>query len=103
MRHRNGTLQDRNIFVANRQIITVVCYHKLQSQWDKPKVVPRFLPPQLRQVIAIYLVYIQPFRKYLTLQVLQSNYTDCGLMHRVRRRQTSLQGCSGERQQKGLG
>jgi hypothetical protein len=76
MRHRNGTLQDRNIFVADGQIMTVVRYHKSQSQWDKPKVVPRFLPPQLGQVVAIYLVYIQPFREYLTLQVLQGNYTD---------------------------
>jgi hypothetical protein len=76
MRHCNSTLQDRNIFVANRQIITVVCYYKLQLQWDKPKVVLRFLLLQLRQVIAIYLVYIQLFCKYLTLQVLQSNYTD---------------------------
>jgi hypothetical protein len=61
MRYCNGTLQDCNIFVADRQIITVVRYYKLQSQWDKPKVVLRFLLPQLRQVIALYLVYIQPF------------------------------------------
>jgi hypothetical protein len=32
MRHRNGSLQDRNIFVANRQIMTVSRYHKSQSQ-----------------------------------------------------------------------
>jgi hypothetical protein len=47
MRHRNGSLQDRNIFVADGQIMTVSRYHKSQSQWDKPKIVPRFLPPQL--------------------------------------------------------
>jgi superfamily II DNA or RNA helicase len=76
MRHRNGALQDRNIFVVDGQIMTVVRYHKSQSQWDKPKVVPRFLPPQLGQVMAIYLVYIQPFREYLRLQVLEGNYTD---------------------------
>jgi hypothetical protein len=27
-------------------------------------------------VIAVYLVYVQPFRGYLTLQVLEGNYTD---------------------------
>jgi hypothetical protein len=32
MRHCNGLLQDRNIFVVDRQVITVVCYHKSQSQ-----------------------------------------------------------------------
>jgi hypothetical protein len=44
MRHRNGVLQDRNVFVVDGQVMTVVRYHKSQSQWDKPKVVPRFLP-----------------------------------------------------------
>ncbi|KAF1359100.1 hypothetical protein EJ07DRAFT_122194, partial [Lizonia empirigonia] len=67
IRHRNGMLQDRNMFVADGQIMTVVRYHKSQSQWDKPKMVPRFLPPQLGQVMTLYLVYIQPFREYLTL------------------------------------
>jgi superfamily II DNA helicase RecQ len=75
-RHRNGSLQDRNIFVIDGQIMTVSRYHKSQSQWDKPKVVPRFLPPQLGKVMAIYLVYVQPFREYLTLQVMGGNYTD---------------------------
>jgi hypothetical protein len=32
IQHRNRALQDRNIFVADRQIITVVRYHKSQSQ-----------------------------------------------------------------------
>lgn len=32
MRHRNGLLQDRNIFVIDRQVITVVRYHKSQLQ-----------------------------------------------------------------------
>jgi hypothetical protein len=36
---------------------------------------PRFLPPQLRQAIAVYLVYLQPFREYLTLQVLRGSYS----------------------------
>lgn len=76
IRHRNGMLQDRNIFVVDGQIMTVVRYHKSQSQWDKPKIVPRFLPPQLGQIMALYLAYIQPFREYLTLQVLGSGYSD---------------------------
>ncbi|KAH8701432.1 hypothetical protein GQ44DRAFT_717592 [Phaeosphaeriaceae sp. PMI808] len=68
IRHRNGVLQDRNLVVASGHIMTIVRYYKSQSQWDKPKVIPRFLPPQLGQVMAVYLVYIQPFREYLTLQ-----------------------------------
>jgi hypothetical protein len=76
IRHRNGVLQDRNVFVIDGHIMTVVRYHKSQSQWDKPKVVPRFLPPRLGQVMALYLVYIQPFKEYLTLQVLGGGYSD---------------------------
>jgi hypothetical protein len=32
MQHRNRLLQDRNIFVVDRQVMTVVCYYKSQSQ-----------------------------------------------------------------------
>ncbi|KAF1922768.1 uncharacterized protein M421DRAFT_10224, partial [Didymella exigua CBS 183.55] len=76
MRHRNGLLQDRNIFVMDGQVMMVVCYHKSQSQWDKPKVVPRFLPPRLGQVMVLYLAYLQPFREYLTVQVLGGSFSD---------------------------
>jgi hypothetical protein len=76
MRHRNGLLQDRNIFVMDGQVMTVVRYHKSQSQWDKPKVVPRFLPPRLGQVMVIYLAYLQPFQEYLTVQVLGGSFSD---------------------------
>ncbi|CAO2655088.1 Nn.00g101520.m01.CDS01, partial [Neocucurbitaria sp. VM-36] len=76
IRHRNGLLQDRNIFVVDGQIMMVVRYHKSQSQWDKPKIVPRFLPPRLGQVMAVYLAYVQPFYEYLTVQVLGGHLND---------------------------
>jgi superfamily II DNA helicase RecQ len=76
MRHRNGVLQDRNIFVVDGQLMTVVRYHKSQSQWDKPKVVPRFLPWRLGQVFAVYLAYLQPFQEYLRVQVLGGGFSD---------------------------
>lgn len=76
MRHRNGVLQDRNIFVMDGQVMTVVRYHKSQSQWDKPKVVPRFLPWRLGQVMATHLAYLQPFAEYLTVQVLGGAFSD---------------------------
>jgi hypothetical protein len=37
---------------------------------------PRFLLLQLGQVIAVYLVYVQLFCKYLALQVLGGSYSD---------------------------
>jgi superfamily II DNA helicase RecQ len=76
MRHRNGVLQDRNVFVVDGQVMTVARYHKSQSQWDKPKVVPRFLPWRLGQVVAVYLAYIQPFQEYLRVQVLGGGFSD---------------------------
>ncbi|KAI1668018.1 hypothetical protein L13192_07154 [Pyrenophora tritici-repentis] len=76
IRHRNGLLQDRNIFVVDGAVMTVVRYHKSQSQWDKPKIVPRFLPPRLGQVMAVYLTYLQPFREYLAVQVLGGSLSD---------------------------
>ncbi|KAI9882030.1 MAG: hypothetical protein M1823_006233, partial [Watsoniomyces obsoletus] len=76
MRHRNSVLQDRNIFVMDGQVMTVVRYHKSQSQWDKPKVVPRFLPPRLGQVMVVYLTYLQPFQEYLRVDVLGGGFSD---------------------------
>jgi len=76
MRHRNGLLQDRNVFVVDGAVMTVVRYHKSQSQWDKPKVVPRFLPPRLGQVMVLYLGYLQPFREYLVVTVLGGGLDD---------------------------
>ena len=76
MRYRNGVLQDRNVFVMDGQVMTVVRYHKSQSQWDKPKVGPRFLPWRLGQVMVVYLAYLQPFREYLTVQVLGGAFSD---------------------------
>jgi hypothetical protein len=58
-------------------VMTVVCYHKSQLQWDKLKVVPRFLPLKLGQIMALYLSYLQLFQEYLVVQVLGgslSNY-----------------------------
>ncbi|KIV98766.1 uncharacterized protein PV09_09464 [Verruconis gallopava] len=76
MRHVNGILQDRNIFVVDGQVMTVVRYHKSQSQWDRLKVVPRFLPWRLGQLMAVYLAYLQPFHEYLIVQCLGGGFHD---------------------------
>ncbi|KAL6161913.1 hypothetical protein ACJQWK_11994 [Exserohilum turcicum] len=76
MRHCNGLLQDRNIFIIDGTVMTVVRYHKSQSQWDKPKVVPRFLPPRVGQIMALYLSYLQPFREFLVVSVLNGGLDD---------------------------
>jgi hypothetical protein len=76
IRHRNELLQDRNIFIVDGAVMTVVRYHKSQSQWDRPKVVRRFLPPHLGQIMALYLSYLQPLREYLVVHVLGGGLSD---------------------------
>ena len=76
MRHRNGLLQDRNLFVIAGTLVSVIRYYKSQSQYDAPKIVPRFLLPRLGQVMALYLSYLQPFKEYLVVQVLGGGLHD---------------------------
>ncbi|GAB7357797.1 hypothetical protein MBLNU459_g0613t1 [Dothideomycetes sp. NU459] len=68
VRFRNGFLQDRNIFVIHGSMVTITRYHKSQSQYDTPKVIPRFLPWRVGQILAVYLSYIQPFQELLAVQ-----------------------------------
>lgn len=76
LRHRNGLLQDRNVFVMDGQVVLVTRYHKSQSQWDKPKVVPRFLPWRVGQLMALYLAYVQPLAELLRVQALRGSWSD---------------------------
>jgi hypothetical protein len=76
MRHRNGLLQDRNLYVIAATMVSVIRYYKSQSQYDALKVVPRFLPPRLGQIMALYLSYLQPFKEYLVVQVLGGGVHD---------------------------
>lgn len=75
-RHRNGFLQDRNVFVMDGQVVFVSRYHKTQSLWDKPRVIPRFLPWRVGQLIGIYLIYICELRTHLSREVLGSAQDD---------------------------
>lgn len=76
IRFRNGFLQDRNGFVIQGQMVIVTRYHKSQSQFDKPKVIPRFLPWKVGQLLAVYLIYVQPVQEYLSEQVRGFGFSD---------------------------
>jgi hypothetical protein len=69
MRFRNGCLQDRNSFVLDGMMMLVNRYYKSQSQWDVPKAVPSFLPWRAGQLMALYLIYVQPFAARLSVAV----------------------------------
>ena len=76
MRYRNGYLQDRNIYILFGIIMSVTRYHKSQSQWDAPKVVPRFPPWRVGQLMTVYLAYVRPLEDYLTVNVMGGGWTD---------------------------
>jgi hypothetical protein len=65
VRWRNGALQDRNLYVIDGQVALVTRYHKTQSQWDKPKVIVRFLSEAIGQLTTAYLLYVRPLRALL--------------------------------------
>ena len=65
IRWRNGQHQDRNLYVMEHRVVVVTRYHKTLSQFDKPKVVPRFLPHRVSQLVLLYLYYVHPFRTVL--------------------------------------
>jgi superfamily II DNA helicase RecQ len=65
IRWRNGLLQDRNLYVIDGEVVVITRYYKTQSQWDKPKVVVRFLPEAVGQLVAAYLLYVRPLRALL--------------------------------------
>ncbi len=75
-RHRNGFLQDRNIFVMDGQVVFITRYHKSQSLFDAPKVILRFMPERVRQLVALYLVYMLPFQERLAEHVQRRQRSD---------------------------
>ncbi|KFZ11070.1 hypothetical protein V501_04922 [Pseudogymnoascus sp. VKM F-4519 (FW-2642)] len=51
----NGINRDRNGFVIDGEFVLVTQYHKSLSHFDSPKVIPRFLPERIRQLMAMYM------------------------------------------------
>ncbi|KAF3029165.1 hypothetical protein E8E12_000446 [Didymella heteroderae] len=75
-RYQNGFLQDRNIFVMDGQVVFVSRYHKTQSLWDKPRVIPRFLPWRVSQLFSIFLAYVHPLSEHLVSHVTGRSWSD---------------------------
>ncbi|OBT40734.1 hypothetical protein VE00_09776 [Pseudogymnoascus sp. WSF 3629] len=68
IRHRNGMLQERNVFVIDGQVMFVTRYHKSQALFGRPKVIPRFMPWRVGQLVAVFLAYVQRFKEDLDQQ-----------------------------------
>jgi len=65
IRHRNGFLQERNIYMINGRVAYVIRYHKSQALFGEAKVIPRFLPWRAGQIFAVYLACVQLFSETL--------------------------------------
>jgi superfamily II DNA/RNA helicase len=72
VRHCNGQFQDRNIYIMAGQAVVITRYHKSQSQYDTPRIVSRFLPWRVGQLLAVYLLHVLPLREHLETNVLSS-------------------------------
>jgi superfamily II DNA helicase RecQ len=65
IRHRNGFLQERNLYAIHGRIGYVTRYHKSQALFGEAKVIPRFLPWRIGQIFAVNLACVQPFAETL--------------------------------------
>lgn len=55
----NGINPDRNGFVIDGEMVLVTQYDKTRSYFDSPKVILRFLPERVGQLMAMYIVYVR--------------------------------------------
>lgn len=56
----NGITRDRNVFVIDGEVVLVTQYHKSLAHFDSPKVIPRFLPARVGQLLVMYMIYVRP-------------------------------------------
>jgi superfamily II DNA helicase RecQ len=68
LRFKNGCVRDRNIFLLDGYVMSVTFYNKTQAEWDVPKVIPRFLPWRVGQLLSLYLVYVQPLAELISVE-----------------------------------
>lgn len=57
LRLANGINRDRNVFIIDGKVVLVTQYHKSLAHFDSPKVISRFLPERVGQLMVMYMVY----------------------------------------------
>ncbi|KFZ22996.1 hypothetical protein V502_02525, partial [Pseudogymnoascus sp. VKM F-4520 (FW-2644)] len=63
----NGINWDWNGFVIDSEMVLVTQYNKTLSYFNLPKVILRFLPEQIGQLMAMYMIYIWPLTDHRKL------------------------------------
>src|ERR1700738_1002201 len=71
IRYANSMNAHRNIFIHDGQVMILTQYHKSIVITDQLKVIPRFLPPRISQMLTVYLTHVLPFRKHINQDISQ--------------------------------
>ena len=74
IRMQRGSDSPRNVFLVGDDMVLETRYHKGQSKSGREKVVPRFLPPRLRDALLAYFWYIRPFARFAQQHLRQESY-----------------------------
>ncbi|KAK3669806.1 hypothetical protein LTR78_010323 [Recurvomyces mirabilis] len=76
IQHKNAAeaQAQRGIFIENQMMAFVITYHKGYSASGRFKVIHRFVPDEVAELVAYYLWLVQPFVEYL--QFVSGQYMD---------------------------
>jgi superfamily II DNA helicase RecQ len=76
IRHRNGALQDRNHYIIDGASSIIIRYYKSQQLFGTPKIIPRFPPWRVNQMLVIYLAYARQLCEYLLVETQNRKISD---------------------------
>lgn len=69
LRWRNTSLETRNLYLHDGQMLFIIQYHKSMNMVNASRWPARFLLPEVAQLVAQFLILIQPFRRSLQQNV----------------------------------
>jgi len=67
LRFRSSVAVDRGLFVVNGKVVFIAQYNKTTAVADRLKVIPRFLPPAIGELVGHYLTKVRPFLESVNL------------------------------------
>jgi len=72
IRYQNVLQNLRNIYIEDGQVMVVTEVHKSQAIMDAPRVISRFLPSRVGQLLVTYLADVLPFRRMIDRESMAS-------------------------------
>ncbi len=74
MKFRNSCDTLRNIFILHKLVLCHYQYNKTDALTNRPKIISRFLPTQVSQLVIAYIADIQPFAHFLSVEFLGKDF-----------------------------